>query len=172
MFQRRVCVNYALRNPCDKVKKRIMSFRGAYLVYVSKIVSFRLRKSIFKGKQWKPSKMPGNKILSPSKKTKSGKIAVVDLKIPSKKNRENFLLRKKFFRWKKLAFRWKKLAFLCEFSRKFFAAKKIFSVEKISFSVWVLSFFQFSHFFKKCTNLEKSYHVKRKIIYILITLLR
>ena len=116
MFQRRVCVNYALRNPCDKVKKRIMSFRGAYLVYVSKSTPGPLEKWTFEGKQWKPSKMPGNKILSPSKKTKSGKIAVVDLKIPSKKNRENFLLRKKFFRWKKLAFLWKKLAFLCEFS--------------------------------------------------------
>jgi hypothetical protein len=62
-----------------------MSFRGADLVYVSKSTPASVGKSIFKGKQCKPSKMPGSKILSPSKKTKSVKIAVVDLKVPSKK---------------------------------------------------------------------------------------
>jgi hypothetical protein len=130
-----VCVNYALRNSREKKKKRIMSFQGAYLVYVSKNTPQRLRKWTFERKTVKTFENAGEQNFVPTKKTKSGKIAVVDLKIPSKKNRENFLLRKKFFRWKKLAFLWKKLAFLCEFSRKFFAAKKIFSVEKISFSV-------------------------------------
>jgi hypothetical protein len=48
--------------------------------------------------------MPGNKILSPSKKTKSGKIAVIDLKIPSKKNRENFSVEKISFSVEKISF--------------------------------------------------------------------
>jgi hypothetical protein len=93
-----------------------MSFRGAYLVYVSKNTPQRLRKWTFERKTVKTFENAGEQNFVPTKKTKSGKIAVIDLKIPSKKNRENFLLRKKFFRWKKLAFLWKKLAFLCEFS--------------------------------------------------------
>jgi hypothetical protein len=109
MFQRRVCVNYALRNSREKKKKRIMSFQGAYLVYVSKNTPQRLRKWTFERKTVKTFENAGEQNFVPTKKTKSGKIAVIDLKIPSKKNRENFLLRKKFFRWKKLAF-------LCEFS--------------------------------------------------------
>jgi hypothetical protein len=127
MFQRRVCVNYALRNSREKKKKRIMSFRGARLVPVSNVTFFRLKEVDFQRKTVKTFENPGKQNFVPTKKTKSGKIAVIDLKIPSKKNRENFLLRKKFFRWKKLAFLWKKLAFLCEFLKKLFFNLVIFS---------------------------------------------
>jgi hypothetical protein len=54
---------------------------------------------------------PGKQNFVPTKKTKSGKIAVVDLKIPSKKNRENFLLRKKIFSVEKISFSVEKISF-------------------------------------------------------------
>jgi len=72
---------------CRGAPKRIMSFRGADLVYVSKKASDPLRKCIFKGKQRNLRKCRGQKFRSHLKKPKVNKLPGPKILFPLKKRK-------------------------------------------------------------------------------------